>query len=52
MILFDISATLEQWNVKITSFLEKNGNNPIFWSIVLIALLALAYWAIRYFDKK
>lgn len=52
MVLFDFFESLDTLNNKITAFLEKNGNNPLFWSILVVILFLITYWGIQYFNKK
>ncbi len=52
MILFNLGESLSRLGDKITAFLDKNGSNPIFWSITVLVLFIFAYWAIQYLNKK
>lgn len=52
MILWNLGEKLNDIGNKITTFLDKNGSNPLFWSVTLVILFAIAYWAIQYLNKK
>lgn len=52
IMLLDLSEKFNDIGNKVSAFLEKNGSNPLFWSITLIVLFAIAYWAIQYLNKK
>ena len=52
MILFDIENFLNNLNDKISSFLERNSTNPIFWSLLAFAIFGIGCWGIQYFNKR
>lgn len=44
--------TIEEWNEKLNAFTGKYADNAVFAAIIVIALVALGYWAIGYLSKK
>ncbi len=52
MILFDLGKKIEDLNQQLNVLLEHYSSNPLFWSILFLVLVAIAYWSIQYFNKK
>ena len=52
LFLMDISTTFDKIDQELNSFLDKYYDNPLFWTILMIVLFAMAVWAIGYFTKK
>lgn len=52
MILFSIPEFFTKIGTEINALINKYSSNPIFWVLVLIALLAITYSAITALSNK
>ncbi len=52
MVLFNFNTYVTKWMETINRFLERNGNNLLFWILLLMIFIIVTFGAIRYFNKK
>lgn len=52
MILFALPEFFTKFATRINNFINRYSSNPIFWVILLIALLAITYSAITSLSNK